>query len=252
MHGAMSPLCSIAVLIASATWCLGGGVEAALSATAGTVVLVFVVGFRAARGGLPAQPEAETLAAVELSAAAAERVDELCALGFEPVGEPFTVNQATPGVVVPLVHRGRGVLAAVYEFAGGRSNTDLVTPFADGGMLTTAGVRAAGLLPLPDGAWLQIAAGASATKLMELHEQGLAFARSRRRLPLSVAAIDGAGFTDLVLATLRQQRARFDLAPLRTTAALLWRLLSGRSPHLRPVRDQHGGDGGATLSPLPH
>lgn len=245
----MSPLLSIGVVVATSTWWLGGGIEAVLLSVAATAGLVFVIGWRAARGALPAAPLARALGEPELGMAASRRLAELLALGFEPVGEAFTVNQATPGVVVPLVHRGRGVLAAVYEFPGGRSNTDLVTPFADGGMLTTSAVAEAGLLPLPEGIWMQIAVEAPAAELLRLHEQGLAFARGRRRLPGAVARIDAPGFVALVLETLRQQRARFDRAPLRTTAVMLWRLLTGRSPYRRPVQDQHGGDAG-NLAPL--
>jgi hypothetical protein len=244
----MSPLLSLGVVVATSTWWLGGGVKVALLSVAATAGMVFVIGWRAARGALPAPPLARALGQPELAAAASRRVAELHSLGFEPVGEPFTVNQATPGVVVPLVHRSRGLLAAVYEFPGGRSNTDLVTPFADGGMLTTSAVAEAGLLPLPDAMWMQIAVAAPAAELLRLHEQGLAFARGRRRVPAATATLDAPGFVALVLKTLRQQRARFDRAPLRTTAVMLWRLLTGRSPFRRPVQEQHPGPGG-TLSP---
>ncbi|MCU0863396.1 MAG: hypothetical protein MUC36_06375 [Planctomycetes bacterium] len=240
----MAPLLSIGVVVATSTWWLGGGMQVALLAVAATAGSVFVIGWRAARGALPKPPLAQALGEPALAAAASRRVAELHALGFEPVGEAFTVNQATPGVVVPLVHRRRGVLAAVYEFPGGRSNTDLVTPFADGGMLTTAAVHEAGLLPLPEAIWMQIAVAAPAAELLRLHEQGLAFARGRGRVLAATATLDAPGFVALVLDTLRQQRARFDRAPLRTTAVMLWRLLTGRSPYRRPVQEQHGGGAG--------
>ena len=249
MQPAMTPLLSVAVLIAGATWSLGGGLEHAAIATLGAGALLLAVGCRAARGALPLEPLA-TPVDVVLGAAAVERRHELEALGFELLGEPFTVNQATPGVVMPFVHRRRGVLAAVYEFPGGRTSTDLVTMFADGGMLTTAGVREAGCLPVPEAAWLQIAAGANAAELSALHEQGVVFARSRGREPMAATAVDEAQFEALLLGTLRRQRERFDRAPLRSSAVLMWRVLSGRSPHLRPLREQHG-DGGGQLATVP-
>lgn len=168
------------------------------------------------------------------------RIDALVAAGFIDLGPRLEVAIRPLSRVNLLLHAGTGTLAAVYEVQidEPRVGLDLVTLFSDGRTLTSAALAQAGAIPPRRGCFLQIELGAEPRELLEFHRQGVAALVSSGMRPMPNSALQAETVRAALRGVLLDQRAQLDAAPLRLAAMTLWRLVSGRNPHIRPLRDQ--------------
>lgn len=231
------PLLLLVAMVALVGWVDGGPLPGLLAAALALAIVVRTVR-RAIDRSLPREPSVEPLAEVDLLPATAARIRDLRALGFEPLGGPHVANLSPAPVVVPFVHRSAGVLAAVYQVRNPveRSVLDFVTTFASGAMLTTASSREAATLPLPPGCFLQTVHDADTAALLERHRQGMATLQHRGERPRATAATTLAEYLQRLVACLRDQRAAFERAPLRTTLTALLRSLLRLDPARGPLQ----------------
>ncbi|MBL8748498.1 MAG: hypothetical protein JNK78_05010 [Planctomycetes bacterium] len=224
---------------------------------AGAAAVIFVVvaaAWLAARRSivrsLPTPVRVLPMRAVDLLPATRDAVDGLARLGFVPLGEAQVPNLVPAPVVLPFVHRERGMLAAIRQFGGARPHTvtEFETRFACGVTLSTSSAGPSSL-PLPPHCFLQMGDGGSVAALLERHQEGVASLRAMGRRTRSTAAVTLGDFVHRMVTRIREQRELFERAPARTTALLLWRTLFGRGRHARPLHEQVGADSAPVLAP---
>lgn len=234
------PLLSLLAALCTGIALAGGSPGAAASAVAAMLAMVWFAVRRSIARSLPDRAHVVPVAAVDLLPATAAAVDALAAAGFVPLGEAQRPNLEPAPVVLPFVHRDRGMLAAVYQLTEPRQRTvvDIVTTFACGAALTTSDAGDAATLPPAADNFLQIGRDAAVAALVALHQEGVSTLRAIGRRTTSTAAVSLADFVHRLLAHVRERRDAFDRAPSRTTAVALWRTLFGCRRHDRPLHEQ--------------
>lgn len=189
-------------------------------------------------GNLPEHVRMDAMPDDDVPAPCTMLVEEIEQLGFARLGHARRVHLAPMASLVPLWHAANRVYSTVYvsDGAPGQAHFDFVTVFEPGHAgLTSAAQRAAGVLPQPRGAFLQILPDASPGELLRAHLEGceaLGNAASLRPAP----CVDR--FDELLAGALRRQRHTFLEAPLRHTWTALWRVLTKSTPALGPVMQQ--------------
>jgi len=230
---------SVALLFVAPEWV---GLPQPVAWAAGGVILVAGT-ILAVRGAilrnLPESLEAEPLPAEEVPLAVASLVAEYEALGFATFGEPLRVRLAPEVAIVGLRHDGLHAYGTAFQAAAAakpRTVFDFVSVFAGDVSLTTCGDRSAGVLPLAPGEFLQIFSGRSVAELAEAHREGVEYLRSHGfgEPRLSPLPLD-----ELLRRAIRRKRDVFRRASVKNTLIALGRVLTGRSPNLRPIAEQH-------------
>jgi len=244
----MLPLLSLLVTVVTGLAFWTGSFASAAIGVAVVATFVWIVARRALAKGLPERVRIEPASDFDELPTTGAAVDELLARGFVQLGAPQTVNLHPPLVLVPLAHRDRGVLAAVYQQNAPRPRTvvDLVTAFANGETLTTSSAREAATLPPVDRRFLQTLHDASIEELSVRHHDAIATLRAIGRRTESTAAVTLADFVHALARHVREQRDQLDQAPVRTTTIALWRALVGCRGHERPLAEQLSRDADAT------
>ncbi len=199
---------------------------------------------------LPTPARVLPMRAVDLLWSTRDAIDDLARSGFVPLGEAQVPNLVPAPVVLPFVHRDRGMLAAIHQFAGPHPHTvvEFVTRFACGASLSTSSARAS-VVPLPPHCFLQLGPGDSVAQLLERHQEGVAVLRALGRRTRSTAAVTLGDFVQRMVTHVREQRDELQRSPTRATATMLWRTLFGCRRHTRPLHEQIGADTTPALAP---
>lgn len=240
----MPPLLSLLVTLGAALAMFASSAASVVIVTAAVLTVVWIAARRAIGRSLPERVRIEPASDFAESPATHDAIADLEERGFVRLGGPQVPNLRPAPIVFPLVHRERGLLAAVYQLRRPlpRTIVDLVTTFTRGEVLTTSNAREAATLPRAPEHFLQTKPSASVDALLALHQDGVATLRAIGLRTESTAAVSIADFVHALARHVHEQRDQLDQAPVRTTAIALWRTLFGCTLHERPL-DRQLGDG---------
>jgi hypothetical protein len=205
------------------------------AAVAVGVAAVHALLARLALGGLPESLSLRDFKFDALPGAVVEKVRDLEDLGFERGGSLSAELGVVNVPLVPLFHPDQPCFAAVYGLPTGPA-VDLVSELADGSVsLTTATAKDASNSPAPAGRWRQVIPGASVRQTWDLHLAALVWLADQG-VPFDPPS--PGEFNHALRRSVRDQRRAFLRRPFRHTAVILWRMVTGRSPFLRPLAEQ--------------
>jgi hypothetical protein len=162
------------------------------------------------------------------------------ALGFEQAGPPLRYDLPREALLVPLILRGRGIIATAYRIdtVPPRHAFDVVSVLdAPDCGLTTGMDHSAGVIPGAPGQLRQIFQDATPAELVEQHERAL---HALERCNLPAMDVDPSAIPALIAESFRVNRANFLKARIVNTLLALWRTISKRNPQMGFLIDQPG------------
>jgi len=168
--------------------------------------------------------------------------DRYQALGFRPVGPPYTVGVAPAATLLGFVHPSEPVYGTVFRTGTVPAvvSSDFISLLEGerGGLTTSANPRG-GTLPGDDGSFRQCLVGAMPEQLFPAHCDGVRWLRTRG---LRCRAVSAASFVGDFTRALGRQRAIFMANPVGNALRAIWRTASTRTPGRGRLAEQPGVD----------
>ncbi len=170
-----------------------------------------------------------------------ELMVRIVALGFVTAGPPLQVKIAPPALFVPYMNEAWGTYAMLYRTGTVPPKTmhEFVTILDDEkGSLTTLAEVKGDVLPSEKKIRKQIFPGASVEELFEYHCEAVTHLHNQGLFRRSVSA-------ETVIPDMKKSfarsRARFLSSPLWNTLVVVYRIKSGKVPHLGSIMSQEDG-----------
>ncbi|MDH3592325.1 MAG: hypothetical protein OER88_10630, partial [Planctomycetota bacterium] len=167
--------------------------------------------------------------------------DTFLELGFERCGPPMVVGLTPPPLVIPLHHPRDRCYATIYHVRNGnKTGYDIVSLLdADDGVLTSATDPGAGVLPLPEDAFLQILPPMGPADLFRRHHDAM---RELDQRGIGTRPISPNAYRDHLRGFIARVRRVFLSRRAVHTFVAIYRSVSRRNPYLGPLQAQEAFD----------